>query len=61
MYNMLLKYHGAALISLSSLGEPVFAGILAAAILSEFPHITTILGGVLIISGIGLFIVKGKA
>ncbi|MCL2703299.1 MAG: DMT family transporter [Defluviitaleaceae bacterium] len=61
LYNMLLKFHGAALISLASLGEPVFASILAVIILSEPPPLTAIAGGVLVVAGVAAFIVKGKS
>jgi drug/metabolite transporter (DMT)-like permease len=59
-YNMLLKYHGAALISLASLCEPVFASILAVFIISDIPHITTVFGGVIVIFGVAVYILTSK-
>jgi drug/metabolite transporter (DMT)-like permease len=57
---MLLRYYGAALISLSSLLEPVFASILAVIILAEFPPMATVLGGIPVIAGVAVYIFMGK-
>ncbi len=51
-YNYALKYLKASTVSVSILGEPVGASILAAILLSEVPSLTTILGGALVIIGI---------
>lgn len=58
LYNMLLKYHGAALISIATLGEPVFASLLAAAFLRETPGLLTVVGGVVILASLTTYIVK---
>jgi drug/metabolite transporter (DMT)-like permease len=53
-YNWALRYLPAALVSITTLGEPVGSAILAYFILSEVPTPLTILGGVLILIGIYL-------
>ena len=60
LYNMLLKFHGAFLVSLATLCEPLFASILAAIILSEIPQMQTALGGLLVIGGLLIYIVKNR-
>jgi len=56
LYNMLLRFHGAFVVSLATLCEPLFASILAAIILSEIPTLQTVLGGVLVIGGLARYI-----
>ncbi len=58
VYNWLLSFHGATLISVSTLCEPVFASLLAYFILQETPPILTLLGGVLILAGVAFYILK---
>jgi len=53
-YNWALRYMPAALVSITTLGEPIGSAILAYFILSETPTLLTILGGVLILAGIYL-------
>lgn len=53
-YNWALRYLPAALVSITTLGEPVGSAILAYFILSEVPTPLTIFGGVLILMGIYL-------
>ena len=53
-YNWALRYMPAALVSITTLGEPIGSAILAYIILSEAPTLLTILGGVLILAGIYL-------
>ena len=60
LYNMLLKHHGAFLVSLATLCEPLFASILAAIILSEIPQAQTALGGIIVIVGLVVYIVKNR-
>jgi len=60
LYNMLLKFHGAFLVSLASLCEPLFASILAAVILSEIPQMQTVFGGMVVIVGLVIYIVKNR-
>jgi drug/metabolite transporter (DMT)-like permease len=53
-YNWALKYMSAALVAVTTLGEPIGSAILALVILSETPAPVTIVGGVLILAGIYL-------
>jgi drug/metabolite transporter (DMT)-like permease len=53
-YNWALRYLPAALVSITTLGEPVGSAILAYFILSEVPTSLTIFGGILILAGIYL-------
>ncbi len=53
-YNWALRYLPAALVSITTLSEPVGSAILAYFILDERPTILTVLGGVLILAGIYL-------
>ncbi|MCE5197081.1 MAG: DMT family transporter [Negativicutes bacterium] len=58
VYNWLLPFHGATLISLSTLCEPVFASLLAYFILREIPPLLTLMGGFLILAGITFYLLK---
>jgi drug/metabolite transporter (DMT)-like permease len=60
MYNYALKYVKAQVISVSLLGEPIGATILAYLLLSESAPIFTIIGGCLILPGIYLAYVGRK-
>ena len=51
-----LKYLNAAFISTAKLAEPVFSAILALIIFREIPPVTTLIGGVIVISGIMLYL-----
>lgn len=51
-YNYALKYLKASIVSVTTLGEPVGASILALLIFKEAPSITTIIGGIIVILGI---------
>ncbi len=53
-YNWALRYLPAALVSITTLGEPVGSAVLAYFILREAPTLLTILGGLLILAGIYL-------
>lgn len=53
-YNWALKYLPAALVAVTTLGEPIGSAILAFFILNETPTLATILGGVFILAGIYL-------
>lgn len=53
-YNWALKYLPAALVAVTTLGEPIGSAILAFIILEETPAIATMLGGILILTGIYL-------
>ena len=52
VYNWTLKWLSAPLVSISLLGEPVGATILAYLLLEEVPSVLTLFGGVLILLGI---------
>ena len=52
LYNWALKYVAAPVVSISLLGEPIGATILAFLFLSEVPSIFTIIGGALTLIGI---------
>ena len=52
VYNYLIKYYSSTLISVSTLSEPIFASILAMILFREIPSLYTLVGGVIIISGI---------
>lgn len=56
VFNWALGYLKPTFVSTSILGEPVFATIWAIFLLSEYPTMTQLLGGVLILSGITLHI-----
>jgi drug/metabolite transporter (DMT)-like permease len=51
-YNWALRYLPAALVSITTLGEPIGSAILAYFILREAPTPLTIFGGMLILGGI---------
>lgn len=54
LLNWSLKYLPAAFVSVSMLGEPVGASILAALLLSEVPSVGTVVGGFMVLAGIAL-------
>jgi drug/metabolite transporter (DMT)-like permease len=53
-YNWALRYLPAALVSITTLGEPISSAIMAYFILQETPTVLIIFGGVLILAGIYL-------
>lgn len=53
-YNWALKHLPAALVAVTTLGEPIGSAILAFFILSETPSLAVIIGGVFILAGIYL-------
>ncbi|NLK01383.1 MAG: DMT family transporter, partial [Clostridia bacterium] len=60
LLNWALKYLPASTVSVSVLGEPVGASILAGLFLGEFPVPLQILGGALILAGVYLFMIYSK-
>lgn len=54
IYNWALRYMPAALVSITTLGEPIGSAVLAYFILRETPTLLTIFGGALILAGIYL-------
>jgi drug/metabolite transporter (DMT)-like permease len=53
-FNWALKYLPAALVAVTTLGEPIGSAILAFFILNETPSFATFIGGILILTGIYL-------
>lgn len=60
VFNWALRYVRATLVSVSILGEPVGATILAYFIFAEVPGGLQLLGGAVIITGIGLFMAASR-
>jgi len=56
IYNMLLNYVNTTTVSMSTLGEPIGASILAMILLNEMLTVVEMIGGVLIIAGIFYFL-----
>ncbi len=56
LLNWSLKYLPAGVVSVSALGEPVIATILAIPLLKEIPGLVQLAGGILVIGGIGMFL-----
>lgn len=53
-YNWALKFLSAALVAVTTLGEPIGSAILAFFLLNEVPSVATLAGGVMILAGIYL-------
>lgn len=60
LYNLLLKTHGAVLISLSTLCEPIAASLMSVFILREIPSLLTVAGGVIIIASLMYYLTKNR-
>ncbi len=60
VFNWALRYVKAAVVSVSVLGEPVGATILAILLLGEKPGPVQLAGGLVIIAGLALFITAGS-
>jgi drug/metabolite transporter (DMT)-like permease len=60
LYNWALRYLSAPVVSVSLLGEPVGASILAYLLLGETPSSFTVVGGVVTLAGIFLSAYRGK-
>lgn len=58
VYNYLMRYISATMISVSTLCEPIFASVLALIIFKEVPSVYTIVGGIIILSGVFYYIVS---
>lgn len=58
VYNYMVKYVSSTMISVSTLSEPIFASILALLIFSEIPSIYTLIGGIIIITGIFYYLIS---
>lgn len=60
LFNWALRWVSAATVSMATLGEPVIATILAWFLFREAPGWTTVVGGTLLLTGIGLFVRYGS-
>lgn len=60
IFNFLLSYINTTAISMSVLGEPVGASILAVILLGEHLDMLQIIGGVLVLIGVSWFLLGGK-
>ncbi|MFW5683355.1 MAG: DMT family transporter [Spirochaetota bacterium] len=56
LFNWALKYLKPTVISTSILGEPVIASVLAVLLFGEMPTLSTLLGGLIILTAIYLFV-----
>jgi drug/metabolite transporter (DMT)-like permease len=61
VYNWALRHVQVLLVSLSFLGEPPLAALLALAFFGAVPGLATIAGGVLIIAGLALALIEPGA
>jgi drug/metabolite transporter (DMT)-like permease len=61
VYNWALRHVPVLLVSVSFLGEPPLAAVLALLILASVPSLATVLGGVLILAGLALALVEPGA
>jgi drug/metabolite transporter (DMT)-like permease len=60
VYNYLMKYVSATLISVSTLCEPIFASTLAVILFKEMPPMHTIIGGIFVLLGVYSYITAKK-
>lgn len=60
LFNWVLRWVDAATVSMSTLGEPVVATVLAWFIFREAPGWSTVAGGILLLAGIWLFVRYGS-
>lgn len=60
LFNWALKHVSASTVSMSLLGEPVVASVVAWFLFGEKPGWSTVGGGVLLLTGIGLFLAYGS-
>jgi drug/metabolite transporter (DMT)-like permease len=61
VYNWALRHVPVLLVSVSFLGEPPLAALLALLILAAVPSVATVIGGVLILAGLALALVEPGA
>ena len=59
-FNWALGYLPASFVAITLLGEPIGSSLLAFALLGEVPGVGVVLGGVLILSGIGIAANPGR-
>ena len=58
VYNYMMKYVPPTMISVSTLCEPIFASVLALVMFNEIPSIYTLIGGVIVLSGVLYYILN---
>lgn len=58
--NYLLAFWSPQLLSLASLLEPVFSGLLALAVLREAPGLPTVFGGAVLLVSVGIYLKKAR-
>jgi len=56
VYNWMLEYVSSTFVSVSTLGEPIFASILALIIFEEMPSSLTLLGGISVLLGLYIYV-----
>jgi drug/metabolite transporter (DMT)-like permease len=56
VYNWMLEYVSSTFISVSTLGEPIFASVLALIFFNEVPGILTLIGGISVLSGLYIYV-----
>jgi len=61
LYNYLLRYIRAHLVGITILGEPIGASVFAVLIFAEYPSPATYAGGIMILSGIALALLRLKS
>ncbi len=60
LYNCLLESLSSTFIAAATLGEPIFASVMAVVLFYEVPTVTTILGSLCVIGGLFLYIINAK-
>ncbi|MFW5890748.1 MAG: EamA family transporter, partial [bacterium] len=56
IYNWMLKYVSSTFVSVTTLGEPIFATVLALIIFDEIPTILTLIGGISVLLGLYIYV-----
>ncbi len=56
VYNWMLEYVSSTFVSVATLGEPIFATILALLIFKEVPSVLTLLGGISVLFGLYIYV-----
>jgi len=56
VYNWMLEYVSSTFVSVATLGEPIFASILALIIFREMPSILTLIGGISVLLGLYIYV-----
>jgi drug/metabolite transporter (DMT)-like permease len=57
-FNYLMKYYSSTLISVATLIEPIYASLMAFLVFTEIPSLFTIIGGIIIITGIYFCLIR---